>query len=295
MKNTACWVCDKFHQVDLCDFCGNEPKCIENGRKHPYCSRSCARKGVGSSPPACRLRRCRAAGKPAFANFCSDVHAREAVHQLEVERCESCKGQPRAVGTLCISCDSLEPRLRELRPDEKSFKNLQEQFRRKWDFPRAPTSPSLEKVYEIHSSQDALIRRDQYMTVNHTFEKVPSFHSSLCVCDLGTKDAVLCSVKSCGICQIIKSRFKSFAFGALSNIGRFGDGIYSYRNPALADVFATSCLSSPYRVMIVCEVVVEPWQTKVEQSTEEKSLFVPTSDAILPVYIIMYSKRDKSK
>ena len=120
-------------------------------------------------------------------------------------------------------------------------------------------------------------------TVNHTFEKVRSFHSSLCLCDLGTKGAVLCSSKSCGICQIVKSRFKSFAFGALSNTGRwvvdcilgrieltrpiisFGDGIYSYRNPALADVFATSCTSSPYRVMIVCDVVVEPRQTKVDK------------------------------
>lgn len=39
---------------------------------------------------------------------------------------------------------------------------------------------------------------------------------------------------------------------------RFGDGIYSYRNPALADNFATSCTSSPHRVMIACDLVVEP-------------------------------------
>jgi hypothetical protein len=56
--------------------------------------------------------------------------------------------------------------------------------------------------------------------VNHTFDEVRSFHSSQCICDLGTKEAVLCSLKSCGICQITKSRFKSFAFGVLYNSGR---------------------------------------------------------------------------
>jgi hypothetical protein len=38
---------------------------------------------------------------------------------------------------------------------------------------------------------------------------------------------------------------------------RFGDGVYSYRNPALADIFATSCTTSPFRVMIVADVLVE--------------------------------------
>lgn len=37
---------------------------------------------------------------------------------------------------------------------------------------------------------------------------------------------------------------------------RHGAGIYSYLDPALADGFATSCTSSPYRVMIACDVIV---------------------------------------
>jgi hypothetical protein len=45
----------------------------------------------------------------------------------------------------------------------------------------------------------------------------------------------------------------------------FGDGVYSYRNPALADNFATSCTSSPYRVMIACDVAVEPAQTRIDE------------------------------
>lgn len=37
---------------------------------------------------------------------------------------------------------------------------------------------------------------------------------------------------------------------------RHGSGVYSYLDPALADGFATSCTSSPYRVMIACDVIV---------------------------------------
>lgn len=37
---------------------------------------------------------------------------------------------------------------------------------------------------------------------------------------------------------------------------RFGEGIYSYRNPACADRFSTSCTTSPYRVMIACDTFV---------------------------------------
>jgi hypothetical protein len=37
---------------------------------------------------------------------------------------------------------------------------------------------------------------------------------------------------------------------------RYGAGIYSYLNPALADGFSTSCTTSPYRVMIACDAIV---------------------------------------
>ncbi|CAA7269534.1 unnamed protein product [Cyclocybe aegerita] len=273
--------------VDLCEICGKKPKFVENGHKHPYCSRSCARNGSGPSPSACVLQGCRATGKPAYANFCSEAHAREGVRQGQVDGCELCEVQPRIVGTMCIPCDRVMragPRLRELSRDANLFKNLRAQFLSEWDSPRE--SPSFEKVYEIVLPREARARHEQYRTAHPNFEEVRSFHSSQCICDLGTKDASLCNFKSCGICSIVKSCFKSFAFGANYNNGRFGDGIYSYRNPALADRFATSCTTSPYRVMIACDAAVEPGQ----ESVEEESLFVSTVDAILPVYIFMYIK-----
>ena len=43
---------------------------------------------------------------------------------------------------------------------------------------------------------------------------------------------------------------------SLLTFERFGEGIYSYRNPACADKFSTSCTTSPYRVMIACDTLV---------------------------------------
>jgi len=145
----------------------------------------------------------------------------------------------------------------------------------------------LDKVYEIILPRDARTRHDLYRTGNPSYEEIRSFHSSQCICDLGTKDPVLCGFKSCGICSILKSCFGTFAFGLSYNNGRFGDGIYSYRNPALADQHATSCTTSPYRVMIACDVCVEPGQTD-EAATADRSVFVPVADAILPAYVLLY-------
>ncbi|KAF8910518.1 hypothetical protein CPB84DRAFT_1812678 [Gymnopilus junonius] len=273
-------------QIDLCEICGKKAKFIDsNGHKHPYCSRSCARNGTGPSPTACVLQGCRATGKPAFANFCTEAHAREGVRLGQVEACELCDIQPRTVGTTCIPCDRLvrtEPRLRELNADGKTFKNLRAQFLSEWESPT--DSPSLERIYEIILPRDVRIRHDYYKTSNPSFEEVRSFHSSQCICDLGTKEPVLCNFKSCGICCIVKSCFKSFALV-------FGQGVYSYRNPALADRFSTSCTSSPYRVLIACDAAVEPAQANVDESAEEESLFVPLADGILPVYIFMYTTK----
>lgn len=101
-----------------------------------------------------------------------------------------------------------------------------------------------------------------------------TFHASQCICDMGTKGTVLCDWRSCGICNIVKSSFERVAFGAPGNKGRsvrylvtrfhrtqrllfrHGDGLYSSSDPSVADSYATSCLSSPYRVMIACDVVL---------------------------------------
>ena len=48
---------------------------------------------------------------------------------------------------------------------------------------------------------------------------------------------------------------------------RFGTGVYSYTEPSLADRWAVSTTSSPYRVMLACEVSLPPSQVKPAKSS----------------------------
>jgi hypothetical protein len=112
------------------------------------------------------------------------------------------------------------------------------QFLSEWDSPMDEV-PILAKVYEIINPRDVRNQHERYRQVvpchmfdsrkrlkvkyrssYPTFEEIRSFHSSQCICDLGHKEPTLCNYKSCGICLIVKSSFKSFAFGVTSNSGR---------------------------------------------------------------------------
>ncbi|KAJ7472737.1 hypothetical protein FB451DRAFT_1339533 [Mycena latifolia] len=270
-------------QNDMCEQCGQKPKFIEpGGSRHPYCSRSCAKKAQGPSPSACALRGCRATGKPAFSHFCSDEHGKQAVRQGQVEGCDACHEYPRASGDLCIACDrkSTGPRLREVNIGGATFKTVRAQFLSEWDCPNT-AAPKVEKVYQVSIPRDIRARHDAYRYGGSRWLLHPCeirvFHSS--------QRPLLCSFKSCGICCIVKSSFREFAFGETFNNGRFGEGIYSYRNPSLADVHATSATSTPYRVTIACDVSVE----SDFEVPDEESVFVPTADAIVPAYIVMYT------
>ncbi|KAJ6512674.1 hypothetical protein C8R45DRAFT_1059310 [Mycena sanguinolenta] len=280
-------------QNDLCEVgtawlqCGLKPKFVEpGGSRHSYCSRSCAKQAQGASPSACALRGCRATGKPAFSGFCSDAHGRQAVQSGQVEGCDSCHEHPRASGDLCIACDRkmVGPRLKELAVGGATFTDVRSQFLSEWDSLNA-IRPRVHKVYQISVPRDIRALHNAYRANQRATEEIRVFHSAQCICDMGTKTPALCSYKSCGICCIVKSSFNEFAFGEKCNLGRFGEGIYSYRNPSLADVHATSATSTPYRVMIACDVAVE---SNLEVPDEE-SLFVPCADAIVPVFLIMYT------
>ncbi|KAJ7755526.1 hypothetical protein B0H16DRAFT_1828819 [Mycena metata] len=274
-------------QNDMCEQCGQKPKFIEaGGSRHPYCSRSCAKKAQGPSPSACALRGCRATGKPAFSNFCSDEHGRQAVRSGQVEGCDSCHENPRGSGDLCIACDRKFPgsRLKELSVGSASFADVRAQFLSEWESPNA-ARPRIDKVYQVSVPRDVRARHNAYRANQRATEEIRVFHSAQCICDLGTKTASLCTFKSCGICCIVKSSFHEFAFGEHFNNGRFGEGVYSYRNPSLADVHSTSATSTPYRVMIACDVAVE----SDFEVPDEESVFVPSADAIVPAFILMYT------
>lgn len=118
-------------------------------------------------------------------------------------------------------------------------------------------------------------------------------YSSQCVCDLGVNGPALCNFQSCGICTAVKSSFSSFAFGEPAHVGRYGEGIYSYLDPSIADRHATSCTSSPYRVMIACDVFVTPEVAKRQSDSDMNDgerVFIKDARAIIPGYVIAYTK-----
>ncbi|KAF7312709.1 hypothetical protein MIND_00285700 [Mycena indigotica] len=275
-------------QNDLCDYCGQKPKFIEpGGSRHAYCSRSCAKKAAqGPSPSACALRGCRATGKAAFSDFCSDEHGKQAVALGQAKGCDACHEFPRASGDLCLACDRKFPgvRLKDLASTSAAYNDLRVQFMSEWDGLNA-VRPKVDKIFQIVVPRDIRARHDAYRSKQRVPREIRVFHSAQCICDMGTKGPVLCDFKSCGICRVVKSSFNEFAFGEKFNIGRFGEGIYSYHNPSLADAHATSATSTPYRVMIACDASVS-----VESEVpDEESLFLPSADAIVPAFIIMYS------
>jgi hypothetical protein len=166
-------------------------------------------------------------------------------------------------------------------------KSLKAKFLSDWQ--STTGSVKVEKIYEITIPRDVRARKNAYRkTGGSGVQEVHTYHSCQCICDLGVKEATLCDLPACGICSIVKSSFQTLAFGVPHNNGRFGEGIYSYQNPALADKFATSCTSSPYRVMIACDVILGPGSSP--STNDEESLFVSSADAIVPSYLLMYSK-----
>lgn len=98
---------------------------------------------------------------------------------------------------------------------------------------------------------------------------------------------------------------------------RFGPGVYSYLDPSLADRHAVSTTTSPYRVMLSCEVNLLPHRVQPPkfsgivqsvsccaykpsipglihpfdlQHEEGPSVYVSGAEAIVPKYLILYSK-----
>jgi hypothetical protein len=119
-------------------------------------------------------------------------------------------------------------------------------------------------------------------------KQLRTFYGTQCICDLGVKDSSFCDWKSCGICLITKSSFTTFEFGGTGNSGRYGKGIYSYLDPSMADRFATSSLSSPFRAVLACEVNIPAVNSNASKSpivakSVSKSTTSSTTDQSSPI------------
>jgi len=286
-------------QQELCEVCGKRPKYIEDtGFVHPYCGRTCAR----AHQPKCKHPHCNASGKSAFSGYCGHGHARDAVEQGHAPPCVECRRQPQAIGDLCLGCNSSigksnEPRLRELDLQDPKADSLITNFHHQC---KGSESFEIGRVYEIRLPRNTVEAREAYNSKVAQLglpRQIQTFHSTQCICDLGTNGVRFCTWRSCGICAIIKSAFTAFEFGIKSNSGRFGLGVYSYLEPSLADKHAVSTTSSPYRAMLACEVNLPPPRaqlpknSEIVKSGEEGPLvFVSGAEAIVPKYLILYSK-----
>ncbi|KAJ3714950.1 hypothetical protein DFJ43DRAFT_1213613 [Lentinula guzmanii] len=292
--------------------CGKKPKFVERGHKHPYCSRTCAGKtsgGIGkaSSPTTtthltvntasntCLLTGCNY--DAVFQGFCDPVHAMEAVKLGQIDGCDKCHDQPvstnarpsrgSSTGKLCAGCDRAlrgGTQLKELGSRDSKFREVRKQLIGKWNT-RNEGLPTVDKIYQVLVPRDQLSRYASYRKTLTNSREIRTYHASLMLCDLGTKGPCLCERKGCGICSVVRSSFKTFAFEEEYEQGRFGQGIYTFVNPGLADKEATTSTTSPYRVMIACDVVVSAEQ----EVPDDDSVFVASSDAINSAYIVMYS------
>jgi len=283
----------------MCEVCGKRPKFIEkNGLVHPYCGRTCAR----ADQAVCKSPTCNSPTKPAFSGYCGYEHAREAVQDGLEPPCAECGTQPKAAGDLCFECNNSPvaltgSRLRELNLQELEAALVIDNFKNLW---KGDESATIGRVYRIRLPPNIVKAREAYYSKLAAVGKprlIQTFHTTQCICDLGTNKVRFCTWRSCGICAIIRSAFTTFEFGIKSNTGRFGSGIYSYLEPSLADRWAVPTTSSPYMMMLACEVTLLPPQVRpprfsgILQSREDgPSVFVPVAEAIIPVHLILYSK-----
>ncbi|KAI0955785.1 hypothetical protein AcV7_006360 [Taiwanofungus camphoratus] len=287
----------------MCETCGVKPKFVEHGYQHPYCSRTCAR-NHSSKTVSCALQGCRSSGKAVNGGFCSDAHARDAVKMHQVQACAMCRSLPSTMGQLCVACNrhgDAGLTLREVDFKDIAYKSVVAKFLGAWS---GGDWPTVEKVVGIAIPCDVQTRYDNHWGMLETttsIQELTAYHSAQCICDFGVRDVGPCNWQSCGICNIIKSSFRAFAFGISCNSGRHGEGIYSCKNPALADKFATSSTSSPYRVMLACTVlaprrgvghdILTNSSGEVLCVNDSEKVFVNSADAIVPNYVILYTKK----
>lgn len=281
---------------DMCEVCGQRRKFVERGVRHPYCGKTCAKQAQPSSTTVCRLHGCVLASRPMFVGFCSEIHSKEAVRSHQVSGCTQCNYRPSVKGNLCAVCER-ELRLEELDQRKTVFQSLASQVKDTWE--PSNSGVDVQKIFNIinpQASQSRFEEHRQKLLSIGPVENLPTFYSSQCVCNLGYRDSEICDKPSCGICAVLRSSFRSLAFGKLNDNGRHGKGIYSYLNPAHADKHSTACTSSPYLVMISCEVVKPKAANTslfpMRLTSDIDDVFVNNSDAIIARHVILYTKQN---
>ncbi|KAG2111733.1 hypothetical protein DEU56DRAFT_919961 [Suillus clintonianus] len=283
--------------ANMCEACGNKPKYVDpSGMQHSYCGRSCARTMVGKAASECSLKGCSNPGN-AFNGFCSVDHAKQGSAVSPPSASPGPKTQPQTHNHNGTGRTKPKPPLDIVHLSEiPSSTTVWREFVREWNskWLSQEGSALVEKLYEISYPTSISDAQDKYLQGTQATGQariLRTFHASQCICDMGTKGPMLCKWNSCGICNVVGSAFKGVAFGVQYNTGRQGKGLYSSRNPASADRLATSCLSSPYRVVIACDVVLPQNLDKSTSVVAGDRVVVRVSEAIIPRFVVMYTKQ----
>ncbi|KDQ52770.1 hypothetical protein JAAARDRAFT_183991 [Jaapia argillacea MUCL 33604] len=269
------------NNAGLCIHCGVLPRSIENGRAHPFCSRSCGRAHSAMHPPKipvaghgiCGLPGCQA---PVFVDasgrqgtYCTMRHKRLAENQIQpTMACLICRSGPAAPSAFYCgpNCESVAmrqgPIILEIPPGTPKYTSVEQQFNDNWKHPGS-TIPVVRKVYKIVCHYSITSRYTTYRakieaeTNLQNGNECRRWHGTTRQCNIGDNGRIqMCSSSACGVCGIIRSSFLLKKFGAKNSWGRFGRGLYTSSVSSKSNDYSANGSASPYKALLLNLVVV---------------------------------------
>ncbi|KJA13313.1 hypothetical protein HYPSUDRAFT_49917 [Hypholoma sublateritium FD-334 SS-4] len=279
-----------------CVICTVNP-CLEN--KFVTCGIKCTEKlcsSGSSNPRMCNY--CHRRSKAPHSDQCGPECSEKAQ-----TACLLCRSRPKyqqyhLCGKTCKEIAAKwTPLLLEAQVDHATYIFVEKKFKNAW---RATgKAPAIKRIYKIIESSDFLQPYDRYK--KRVGNEVFRYHGTSRQCALGTSasNRKLCSSKTCALCRIIETSFKT----SLANpSGGFGPGIYT----SSAANKAYSYTVGGARVMLLTKVILGKVRTVSafnevmscppgfhsvvfnRQNDTLNETIVYSDDAIRPVFLITF-------
>ncbi|EIM89175.1 ADP-ribosylation [Stereum hirsutum FP-91666 SS1] len=284
---------------ETCKFCKVRPRESRGTWTFAFCSKTCASR-------ACK--------------YCNEYEKEyDPASGKTLDYCsESCARKDRSVNG---NTTGKKPGIVELSPGYHRFQSVAHQFEVTWRHPT--TCPPVSKIYQIIGDAPSV---DAYTAYKQALENAEDFqsqnlaegneerrwHGTKRACQLGDPGHTkLCTHTSCSLCNIIRNSFDLKHFGERTGWGRFGCGLYTSSTSSKSNDYAKnthSATSSPFKAMILSKVAVgRAYKSKQNMENATKpprgydsvvgevgkalnydELIVYRSDAIIPVYLVIY-------
>lgn len=323
MPNTKNSSSAKTH---MCQTCGLRPKYYDKGigKLHPFCGKRCAGEAKQNRLESCSLTGCKQPPTVypigTYWNYCSPDH-----EELALRGCISCRAVP-YIGDyfpICAPCDSYlvgrGPFLLPVPQDHATYWAVHDQFTATWTHPIGTQRAEVRMVYRIIPAPSVW---DNYWAYREVLEakgrfsaqgKYPGnehllWHGTLRACRVGELGQnVFCTNSGCSLCSIARGSF-NVASAKSHGFQRFGQGIYTSSKSSKSDNYAKNKISSPWKAMLLNNVLAGSEYTTKYDSTHLKEppqgydsvygepggglnydeLVVYTDHAIRPAYLVMY-------